>query len=232
MGYFEAANNGSLFLDEIGELPLAAQVKILRVLQEGEIVRLGETKPVKVDALIIAATNRSLLQEMSESRFRADLFYRLAVAVLHIPPLRERQGDIGLLIDYFLQQSEDFVHAGKHKNISTSARNLLLSHAWPGNVRELLNTLRRAAVWSTKDTIQADDISEALFPVILNTSEHILNRRITDGFSIQDIMAEVARHYLLRAMEQCSNNKTHAAKILGLQNYQTLTNWLKKYELE
>jgi DNA-binding NtrC family response regulator len=231
-GYFEAADNGTLFLDEIGELPPAAQVKILRVLQEGELVRLGDTTPVKVDALIIAATNRSLLQEISAGRFRADLFYRLAVAVLRIPPLRERQGDIGLLIDYFLQQIEDFVHVGKHKIISTGARNLLLSHPWPGNVRELLNTLRRAAVWSTEDTIQTDDIREALFPVELNASEHILNRSISDGFSIQDTIAEVARHYLLRAMEQCSNNKTNAAKTMGLQNYQTLTNWLKKYGLE
>jgi DNA-binding NtrC family response regulator len=96
----------------------------------------------------------------------------------------------------------------------------------------LLNTLRRAAVWTTGDTIQADDIREALFPVNLQTPEHVLNRSITDEFAIQEVMAEVARHYLERAMSECGDNKSKAARMLGLPNYQTLTNWLKKYGLE
>ncbi|MBC7962131.1 MAG: sigma-54-dependent Fis family transcriptional regulator [Steroidobacteraceae bacterium] len=230
-GYFESANGGTLFLDEIGELPLSAQVKILRVLQEGEVTRVGDTKAIKIDVRIVAATNRSLIQEVAAGRFRADLFYRLAVAVLLIPPLRERQGDIGHLADHFLGQ----VEAGTKslgKKISPAARNLLLCHPWPGNVRELLNTLRRADVWTTGDTIQADDIREALFPVDLQTSEHVLNRGIAEGFNIQEVMAEVARHYLERAMSECGDNKSRAAKLLGMPNYQTLTNWLKKYGLE
>ncbi len=230
-GYFEAAHGGTLFLDEIGELPLAAQVKILRVLQEGEVTRVGDSRSIKVDVRIVAATNRSLIQEVAAGHFRADLFYRLAVAVLNIPPLRERQGDMGLLIDYFLEQSATDGNEAC-KKISVSARNLLLCHPWPGNVRELLNTLRRAAVWTTGDTIQADDVREALFPVALQPSEHVLNRSIADGFNIQEVMAEVARHYLQRGMEEVSGNKSKAAKILGLPNYQTLTNWLKKYGLE
>jgi transcriptional regulator with PAS, ATPase and Fis domain len=230
-GYFEAAHEGTLFLDEIGELPLSAQVKILRVVQEGEVTRIGDSKPVAVDVRIVAATNRSLIQEVAAGRFRADLFYRLAVAVLEIPPLRERQGDIGLLVDHFFAQ-EMAVGSATSKKISTAARNLLLCHPWPGNVRELLNTLRRVAVWSTGDTIHADDVREALFPVTLQTSEHVMNRSVTDGFNIQEVMAEVARHYLQRGMEECGGNKSKAAKLLGLPNYQTLTNWLKKYGLE
>lgn len=230
-GYFESANGGTLFLDEIGELPLSAQVKILRVLQEGEVTRVGDARPVKVDARIIAATNRSLIQELAAGRFRADLFYRLAVAMLNIPPLRERQGDIGLLIDNFLGAA-DTEESSANKKISASARNLLLCHPWPGNVRELLNTLRRATVWTTDDTIQADDIREALFPVALQPSENILSRGIAEGFNIQEVMAEVARHYLQRGMDEGGGNKSKAARILGLPNYQTLTNWLKKYGLE
>jgi transcriptional regulator with PAS, ATPase and Fis domain len=168
---------------------------------------------------------------VAAGHFRADLFYRLAVAVLLVPPLRERQGDIGLLTDRFLGQVEAD-DKSLAKKISPSAKNLLLCHPWPGNVRELLNTLRRAAVWTTGDTIQADDIREALFPVDLQTSEHVLNRSIAEGFAIQDVMAEVARHYLERAMNECGDNKSKAAKLLGLPNYQTLTNWLKKYGLE
>jgi transcriptional regulator with PAS, ATPase and Fis domain len=231
LGYFESVNGGTLFLDEIGELPLSHQVKILRVLQENEVTRIGDARPVKVDVRIIAATNRSLVQEVTAGRFRTDLFYRLAVAVLHIPPLRERQGDIGLLIDSFLVQ---LVSDGEEpsKNISASAKNLLLRHPWPGNVRELYNTLSRAIVWTTGDTIQADDIREALFPVVLQSSENVLNRSISEGFNIQDVIAEVAQHYLQRGMDECNSNKSKAAKLLGLPNYQTLTNWLKKYGLE
>lgn len=231
-GYFEAANGGTLFLDEIGELPLAAQVKILRVLQEGEVTRVGDTRTIKIDVRIVAATNRSLLSEVAEQRFRADLFYRLAVAVLHIPPLRERPGDLSLLIDHILAHEEGESAKSKHKKISAGARNLLLSHPWPGNVRELLNTLRRASVWTSGETIKADDIRDALFPVDSQQSEHILNRPINEGFNIQDVISEVARHYLARGMEESGGNKSKAAKMLGLPNYQTLSNWLAKYGLE
>jgi transcriptional regulator with PAS, ATPase and Fis domain len=230
-GYFEAASGGTLFLDEIGELPLLAQVKILRVLQEKEVVRVGDTRPTGVDVRIIAATNRSLIQEVAAGRFRADLFYRLAVAVLLLPPLREREGDISLLIDHFMEEEEN-IKSDNNKKISSGARNIILCHPWPGNVRELSNTLQRASVWTTGDTIQADDIREAMFPVALQPSEHILNRGFADGFNIQEVMAEVARHYLQRGMDECGGNKSKAAKILGLPNYQTLTNWLKKYGLE
>jgi transcriptional regulator with GAF, ATPase, and Fis domain len=132
-------------------LPLAAQVKLLRVVQEQTVTRVGAAQPVAVNARIIAATNRQLVTEIQAGRFREDLFYRLAVAVLKLPPLREREGDLSLLIDRLLEQvnqegEEDPGH--QHKNLSPGARNLMLTYHWPGNVRELLNTLRRAVLWA------------------------------------------------------------------------------------
>ena len=144
IGYFEAAQGGTLFLDEIGELPIHAQVKFLRALQEKEIYRVGSTKPIPFDARIISATNRDLLQEIKEKRFREDLFYRIAVAIIKIPPLRDRSGDVSLIIDYLLKQinKESESEPGyKHKKISAGAKNLMLQYDWPGNVRELQNTL-------------------------------------------------------------------------------------------
>jgi DNA-binding NtrC family response regulator len=231
-GYFETADGGTLFLDEIGELPSSAQVKLLRAVQEGEVVRLGSTKPLQVDVRIVAATNRVLTDEISAGRFREDLFYRLAVAVLKIPPLRERTGDLGLLIELLLQQvnREAASEPGyKEKKFSAGAKNLLLSHPWPGNVRELLNTLRRAAIWSDDAAISSEDVREALLPAAgLNRSE-VLGRPIGGGFSLPNLLTEVARHYLGRALDEARGNKTQAAELVGLPSYQTLTNWLSKY---
>ncbi len=234
-GYFEAAGKGTLFLDEIGELPLSAQVKLLRALQEREIVRVGSTKPIKTEARIIAATNRNLIQEAASGRFRTDLFYRLAVAILQIPPLRERPGDLGLLIDSLLDQVnlESATEPGyKHKTISVAARNLLLSHPWPGNVRELLNTLRRAAIWAKDEVIDGDDIRDALLPVAFECGSDILDKPLGNGLDLQQIIADVARHYLIRALKEAHGNKTKAAELLGLSSYQTLTNWLNKYAVK
>jgi DNA-binding NtrC family response regulator len=233
-GYFETADGGTLFLDELGELPGLAQVKLLRVLQEGEVVRLGTTKPLKIDVRIIAATNRTLTEEISAGRFREDLFYRLAVAVLKIPPLRERTGDLGVLIDHVLElvNREATGEPGfKDKKISAGARNALLAHAWPGNVRELLNTLRRAAIWSDGTTISAEDVREALLPVSSSSKHEILGRPLGGGLDLTELLRDVARHYLARAMDEAGGNKTKAAELVGLPSYQTLTNWLQRYEV-
>jgi transcriptional regulator with GAF, ATPase, and Fis domain len=235
-GYFEDADGGTLFLDEIGELPLAAQVKLLRILQEGEVTRVGSTKARKVDVRIIAATNRDLMTEVLEGRFREDLFFRLAVLVLKIPPLRQREGDLGPLIDGLLGRINE-VSAGelgfRRKKISPAARNLLLLHPWPGNVRELHNTLQRAAVWSDGDVIEADDIRESLLPLEgrPGRSDALLDSPLGQGFDLKDLIGAVARHYLHRAMEAAHGNKTRAAELVGLPNYQTLSNWLTKYGL-
>ncbi len=236
-GHFESADEGTLFLDEIGELPLSAQVKILRVLQENEVTRVGSSRGKKIDIRIIAATNRSLISEISTGCFRADLFYRLAVAILQLPPLREREGDLSILIDGLLRQinQESAKEPGYiHKEISVSARNLLMRHPWPGNVRELFNTLLRAAVWNSGDLIDDTDIREALLPSS-NTStdgDAVLNRPFGEGIDLAEIIRVVAVHYLERALKETNNNKTKTAQLLGLPSYQTLTNWLKKYGLE
>lgn len=235
-GYFEAAEGGTLFLDEIGELPKKMQVKLLRVFQENEIKRIGAITMKKVDIRIIAATNKDIVDEVASSSFREDLFYRLAVAVLKLPPLRDRAGDLSLLIDKLLDQvnQESAIEPGyKDKKISARAKNLMLQHSWRGNVRELLNTLQRAAVWTSGDTIHLEDIKDALLPLSAadNNDEKILNRPISGGINLPDILKNIAAHYLKRALEETHGNKTEASKLLGLSNYQTLSNWLKKYDV-
>jgi DNA-binding NtrC family response regulator len=235
IGYFEAANEGTLFLDEIGELPLAAQVKLLRALQEKEVTRLGASKPIPFDVRVIAATNRDLIKEIAQGRFRPDLFYRIAVAVLKLPPLKDRAGDVGLLIDNILAQiNEESVHEPgyKYKKISAAAKNLMLQHAWPGNVRELQNTLTRAAIWSSGTTIDLADIQDALLPMAQAGDDGLLGKPLDDGINLLNLMEKLAQHYLKRALAEVNGSKTKAAELLGFSNYQTFTNWLKKYRVK
>lgn len=231
-GYFQEANGGTLFLDEVGELPKPAQVKLLRALQESEIVPVGSSRPEHVDVRIIAATNRSLPSEVVGGTFREDLFHRLAVAVLHLPPLRDRGEDLPLVIEHLLAQvnREGTEQPGYiNKKISVRARDLLISHSWPGNVRELLNTLRRASIWSADATLSAEDIRDALVTVEPNRGDGVLHRPLGDGLDLQEILTSVSRHYLGRALEEAHGNKTKAAKLVGLPSYQTLTNWMERY---
>ncbi len=231
-GHFESANRGTLFLDEIGELPLSAQVKLLRVLQDGEVMRVGASKPIKTDVRIIAATNRSLVAEIAEGRFREDLFYRLAVAVLKLPPLRDRQGDLSFLIDHLLTSinEENKKEPGyKDKKLSASARNLLLQHRWPGNVRELYNTLLRAAIWSDSATISEQDIRQSLLPAVSTPPTEILDRPLGEGMQLPKVIETVVRHYLERALQEAHGNKSRAAELVGLPSYQTFSNWMQRY---
>jgi transcriptional regulator with PAS, ATPase and Fis domain len=235
-GAFDAADGGTLFLDEIGELPMPAQVTLLRALQESEVKPIGSAKAHKVDVRIIAATNRGLISEVAEGKFREDLYYRLAVATLDLPALRRREGDLGYLADRLLQQVN--VDAADEpgyvrKKFSPSARNLILSHSWPGNVRELLNTIRRVTLFTDGDTISGEDMARAIRPIAKNSSESegILHASLDEPFDINEKIKIVACHYLSRAMEKTGNNKRKAAKLLGFANPQTLTNWLEKYEV-
>lgn len=237
VGFLESAHGGTLFLDEIGELPLPSQVKLLRVLQQGTVQRVGSTKPVKVDFRVIAATNRNLREEVAADRFREDLFHRLAVGVLQLPPLRDRPGDTGVLLDFYLEK----INAGcskrpgwVRKKFSAGAKNLLLQHPWPGNVRELSNTISRAAIWSTGDVIGPDEVRQALFPVDQRTgaNDGVLNRSLDKDLDLPELLGEVARHYLSRAYREAHGNKSVACKLVGLSNYQTFTNWMKKYGVE
>jgi transcriptional regulator with PAS, ATPase and Fis domain len=232
-GHFEQADGGTLFLDEIGELPKSLQVKLLRVLQEGAITPLGSSEEHKIDVRIIAATNRTLITEVIDGRFREDLFYRLAVAIIKLPPLRERAGDISLLIEKLLEQVNKVVKTAgiKHKKISVSAKNFMLQHSWSGNVRELLNTLQRAAIWTDGDTIDLETIKNAILipPKQHQGNADILGNSIEHGVDLEALMAEVAKHYLKLALDHTHNNKSKAAQLLGLGSYQTLKNWLDKY---
>ena len=234
-GYFEAADGGTLFLDEIGELPLPVQVALLRVLQDSEVTRVGARQSKRVDVRVIAATNRTIIDEVANGRFREDLFYRLAVAVLRLPPLRDRPGDLGLLADELLKQVNRDASGEpgyKDKKLSAGARRLVLAHPWPGNVRELLLTLKRAAIWSESPTISAEEMREALLAIPRAQRRDTLGRPLGAGLNLQEILKDVARHYLGRALDEAGGNKTRAAELVGAPSYQTLSNWLKKYEVE
>ena len=236
-GYLEAADGGTLFLDEVGELPLPAQVKLLRALQDKKIYRVGSTRSLNVDFRVIAATNRILIDDVAEDRFREDLFHRLAVGVLSLPPLRERPGDLNLLIDHFLAQinaDREQAPDWTHKKLSAGARNLLNQHPWPGNIRELSNTLCRAAIWSPDATIATQQMRNALFPVKREVPGYdtILNRSLGNDLDLPELIAEVARHYLTRAYQEAEGNKSAACQLVGLPNYQTFTNWMKKYGVQ
>jgi DNA-binding NtrC family response regulator len=231
-GYFESADAGTLFLDEVGELPLASQVRLLRVLQEREVTRLGATKPKSINVRVIAATNRVLADEIRAGRFREDLFHRLAVGVLPLPPLRQREGDLSLLIDALMTgiNAEASSQPGySHKKLETGARNLLLQHPWPGNVRELHNCLLRASIWASGDKIATQDVAESLAMTVSTAPDTVLGRPLEQAISLPDVIAEVARHYLDRAIAHTRGNKSEAARLLGLGSYQTLSNWLQKY---
>lgn len=234
IGYLEAAHTGTLFLDEIGELSRAAQVRLLRALQERRIQRLGSTKEIEVDFRIIAATNRTLIEAVAGGAFREDLFHRLAVGVLTLPPLRERAGDLNALIDHYLTELNARFMIDpdqKHKKLSAGAKNLLFQHPWPGNVRELSNTLTRAVIWTPGEVIETEDIRAALFPVS-SQDHHILGQALGGDFTLQKALNQVAQHYLKRAIEEAHGNKTEAARLVGFSNYQTFTNWMKKYGME
>jgi DNA-binding NtrC family response regulator len=239
VGHFESAHGGTLFLDEIGELPLAAQVKLLRAVQDGEVRRVGDNAVKNVDVRIIAATNRDLAAEVTAGRFREDLFYRLAVLILKAPALRDREGDLGPIVDGLLrrinEQSERDREPGfKRKKLSSGARKLLMQEVWPGNIRQLENTLRRAVVWAEGDVVSSEDMMEALLPVASknSTADLILDQPIDQGIDIQAIIGTVAIHYLERAIEAARGNKSKAAELLGLGSYQTLTNWMRKYDVK
>ncbi len=233
-GVFEEAHGSTLFLDEVGELPLGAQVKLLRVLQDQEVVKIGGSQSRKVDVRVIAATNRQLTDEVRRGAFREDLFYRLAVGVIKVPPLRDRSGDLTLLVDKLLARANDEAesYSGfRRRSLTAGARSVLLGHIWPGNVRELANTLRRLVSWSGEASISADDARQALFATRLDRDDDVLERELGHGFDIEALLGDVAKHYLSRAMKLAGGNKSKAASLLGLPSYQTLTNWLERYDV-
>lgn len=234
IGYFEAADGGTLFLDEFGELPQDAQVRLLRVLQSGEISKVGDSKTQIVDVRLIAATNRNLAQDIAEGRFREDLFYRVAIGILTLPPLRERSGDLALLVDHLMTSinREASNQPGYvDKKLSVKAKNIILSHTWPGNIRELHGTLLRASIWAESDTISEFDIKEAMISRPVNGNKSELPQ-IGSGLDIQGLLDNIKRQYITKALAQVAGNKKKATELLGLPNYQTLSNWMDKLDIK
>jgi Nif-specific regulatory protein len=210
-GRLEVADGGTLFLDEIGELPLPLQVKLLRVLQEREFERVGGTRTIKVDIRLLTATNRNLEDLISRGLFRQDLFYRLNVLQLQMPPLRERQEDILLLAKYFVIKYGEKCNR-QISRISLQAQKRLLSYDWPGNVRELQNAIERAVVLCTTDSILLEDLPEA----ILETE----TRSMGAPTKYHEAVAETKKQVILQAMQQSNGNFTEAARLLEVHpNY-------------
>ncbi len=225
-GYFEQADGGTLFLDEVGELPMGIQAKLLRAIQDRTIRKLGSAIDESVDVRLICATNRELLKEAAEGRFREDLFYRVCQILISLPPLRNRKGDITRLAELFIKKIELNEKKLPKKSLSLDAERVLLEHTWPGNVRELENAVVHAWLFSEKAEISGEDVRESL--LIPSIKGDILGRPIGEGFSIESVVGEVARHYLERAREKSRGTKLGAARLLGLDNGHNLDTWCRK----
>lgn len=227
IGRFEQSDNGTLFLDEIGEMPLQVQSKILRVLQEGEFSRVGGNSTIRTNVRIVCATNRNLEEEVAKKTFREDLFYRLNVVRVHLPPLRSRTDDIRLLAEYFLQKIAHQKHRPLLK-LSEEAARVLEGYPWPGNVRELENTMQRATVLATADVLLPKDIPLGQVANLASEKAAAANASID---SVEDavealfraanagefpLLPWLEREFTTRAMEKTGNNQVRAAKLLGI----------------
>jgi len=221
-GRFRQAHGGSLFLDEISEMSLAMQVKLLRVLQEREITRVGGEEVIKVDVRIIAATNKDLLEEIEEGRFREDLYYRLNVVTLSMPPLRERREDIPLLAQHFLEVFSE-TNRKKIKGFTPQAMDRMLKYDWPGNVRELMNGVERGVVLSRADYLDEQDL-----PMILKDASLSGESLAKDAFLADMPLDEVEKASILKTLELAGGNKSEAARRLGITR-RTLHKKLKMY---
>ncbi|MFQ5454670.1 MAG: sigma-54-dependent transcriptional regulator [Nitrospirota bacterium] len=212
-GQFEAANNGSLFLDEIGDLSLATQAKLLRVIQEREFARVGGTKTIKVDVRLITATNKNLEEAMRDGRFREDLYYRINVVPIYLPSLRERTEDIPLLVKYFLKKNAE--EEGKMlKEISQNAMDFLVRYQWPGNVRELENIIEQIVVLSSNDKIMTDDL-----PIHIKSqtvSRALKEKTLSGRISFERAVMEFEKEIIFETLKRANYIQTHAANLLSI----------------
>ena len=224
VGKFEAANAGTVLLDEVSELPLAQQVRLLRVLQEHEIDKVGETRPVSVNLRIVAATNRNLTNMVEDKSFREDLYYRLSVVTLRIPALRDRREDIPLLVEHFLDKSTRRYNLPPRR-VQPSTIELLVNYNWPGNARELENVVESIVVLSTKEEITPGEL-----PQNIRQQERRISRIHLDipddGISLEDVEKEL----ILKALEKSGWNQSKAARFLNITR-KTLIYWMEKYGL-
>jgi len=220
-GKFELASGGTLFLDEIGEMPIELQAKLLRVLQEREVDRVGGSRPLPVDVRIVAATNADLQRSVEDGRFRRDLYYRLAVVPIRLPPLREREGDVVLLARHFVAKYGEQLR-GRPVSLAKDAEPLLLAHGWPGNVRELQNVVQRALLKLAGPRLTAKDLS-GLLPAgaaaergIAGVVETMLDAPAPDGGRYQAVLASVEAPLIAAALARTKGNQLRAAELLGM----------------
>ncbi|WP_332448278.1 sigma-54-dependent transcriptional regulator [Sphaerochaeta sp.] len=220
-GRFELADGGTIFLDEIGEIDLATQVKLLRVLQEKQFERVGGEKPITVDVRIVCATNRNLPQEIEKGNFREDLYYRLNVVHLEVPPLRERKDDIPLLMTSFLAQFSQ-ENNRSIEAFSAQAKRALLSYDWPGNIRELRNCIESAVVLARTNVIELEDL-----PMHISKAQNTSNVSLEVGITL----AEAEKQLIISTLAQCGGNKTKAAQMLDIGR-KTLHRKLQEYNID
>jgi two-component system response regulator AtoC len=225
-GLFQEAHGGSIFLDEIGELPRLLQVKLLRVLQEEEVKRVGDSQSIKIDIRVMAATIKDLAEEVRTGSFRDDLYYRINVLQIAVPPLRERQEDIPLLIRHFIEKTSKRLES-EVDGVSSAAMRVLQGYGWPGNVRELENVIERAMVMASGSTIEPKDLPPYLGPAA-QTSVFIPDE---DNLSIKEASRRLEKAFIQRALEKTGGNKTQAAKLLEL-SHPALLYKIKDYELD
>jgi two-component system NtrC family response regulator len=221
-GKFERAGGGTLFLDEIGELRIDLQAKILRALQEKTVDRVGGSRPVPVDVRVIAATNRDIERAVKDGKFREDIYYRLSVITLHMPPLRERKEDIPLLVEYFLKKYNPSVEVA----LEPEALAALMAYGWPGNVRELENAIERASVLRRGNVISRSELPDRLIRGAMGVEDIILNLP-EEGISLEDL----EKSLIVKALEKHKGNQTRAAEYLGITR-PTLIYRMEKYGLK
>ena len=222
-GLLVAASGGTLFLDEIGELAPSTQVKLLRALQEREVIPVGSTESVAIDVRILAATNRDLEEEIRRGAFRSDLYYRLNVIQLHLPPLRERKEDIPLLVEHFLQTQSHQTDEGP-KTVEPEALSVMTDYDWPGNVRELENALERARVLAPAGAIGVQELPDRV-------REAPTPRLVEESAPENPTMEVIERAYIFWVLEAEGGNKSRAAEVLGIDP-STLYRKLNRYGLE
>lgn len=226
-GLFAEANKGSLFLDEIAEMPVGLQVKLLRAIQEEEIRPVGESKSAKIDVRVIAATSRDLEREIAAGRFREDLFYRLNVVRLEVPPLRERRQDVPLLVDHFLSRFRE--NLGKNvRGLSDEALDLLVAYRWPGNVRELENMIERAMILTDGDSIEVSALPPAVLSAHSDQNQPADELGDDEDFSLKRARQAFEAEFIRRALERTGGNRTHAARLLEI-SHRALLYKLKDY---
>jgi two-component system response regulator AtoC len=225
-GLFEEADGGTLFLDEIGELPLTLQVKLLRVLQEGEIRRVGESQSTPVDVRVVAATVRDLRAEVDAGRFREDLFYRLNVLPIHLPPLREREGDVPLLVEHFVARFNARLGT-RVQGVDAAAAKVLVQYPWPGNVRELENAIERAMVLADAERLAVEDLPQR----IRESTDRIRTTLASDELSIKKTTRIIEEELIRRALTKTGGNRTRAAELLEI-SHRALLYKIKEYAVD